>query len=246
MTPREAYNSLVGTTIQFSDGDSAKIVNRLPDKDMYNELFKRRPQKYKNVKDIKKNNKDVNENIEELLTNANVKDANVPDYMNRHKKQGITHFDTRTVNFYDGENAYVIDFSIAKLNNGDKIAYAKKYIKGDTQLTQKIKTVEARSKKSSLNQQSLYTNSIPTSNNNVNTNNTSMQESENNSGSFNLAQGQEINKIKQDGSITMTYVRNANTNTQNYGSKYGQNIEPAGEYMSIDTMQGKYKIPGFK
>lgn len=89
-------------------------------------------------------------------------------------------------------------------------------------------------------------NSIPTSNNNVNTNNTSMQESENNSGSFNLAQGQEINKIKQDGSITMTYVRNANTNTQNYGSKYGQNIEPAGEYMSIDTMQGKYKIPGFK
>ena len=189
MTPREAYNSLVGTTIQFSDGKSAKIVNRLPDKDMYNELFKRRPQKYKNVKDIKKTNKDVNENIEELLTNSNVKDANVPDYMNRHKKQGITHFDTRTVNFYDGENAYVIDFSIAKLNNGDKIAYAKKYIKGDTQLTQKIKTVEARSKKSSLNQQSLSTNSIPTSNNNVNiTNNNSMQESENNSGSFNFAQ----------------------------------------------------------
>lgn len=378
MTPREAYNSLVGTTIQFSDGDSAKIVNRLPDKDMYNELFKRRPQKYKNVKDIKKTNKDVNENIEELLTNSNVKDANIPDYMNRHKKQGITHFDTRSVNFYDGENAYVIDFSIAKLNNGDKIAYAKKYIKGDTQLTQKIKTVEARSEKSSLNQQSLSTNSIPTSNEDVNTtNNNSMQESENNSGSFNLSkqqqleiikktnpmlddyhtgirtvddiktfkeaydiakkeakdggwteyasypditnemiedslktgeitvyssndikngafvtpsyeqaldyaggnennikskkvkvddvawinldegqyakvdntkasEKQEVNKIKQDGSITMTYVRNANTNTQNYGSRYGQNIEPAGEYMSMDTMEGKYKIPGFE
>ncbi len=57
---------------------------------------------------------------------------------------------------------------------------------------------------------------------------------------------QEVNKIKQDGSITMTYVRNANTNTQNYGSRYGQNIEPAGEYMSMDTMQGKYKIPGFE
>lgn len=198
MTPREAYNSLVGTTIQFSDGDSAKIVNRLPDKDMYNELFKRRPQKYKNVKDIKKTNKDVNENIEELLTNSNVKDANIPDYMNRHKKQGITHFDTRTVNFYDGENAYVIDFSIAKLNNGDKIAYAKKYIKGDTQLTQKIKTVEARSEKSSLNQQSLSTNSIPTSNEDVNTtNNNSMQESENNSGSFNLSKQQQLEIIKK-------------------------------------------------
>lgn len=198
MTPREAYNSLVGTTIQFSDGDSAKIVNRLPDKDMYNELFKRRPQKYKNVKDIKKTNKDVNENIEELLTNSNVKDANIPDYMNRHKKQGITHFDTRSVNFYDGENAYVIDFSIAKLNNGDKIAYAKKYIKGDTQLTQKIKTVEARSEKSSLNQQSLSTNSIPTSNEDVNTtNNNSMQESENNSGSFNLSKQQQLEIIKK-------------------------------------------------
>lgn len=198
MTPREAYNSLVGTTIHFSDGDSAKIVNRLPDKDMYNELFKRRPQKYKNVKDIKKTNKDVNENIEELLTNSNVKDANIPDYMNRHKKQGITHFDTRTVNFYDGENAYVIDFSIAKLNNGDKIAYAKKYIKGDTQLTQKIKTVEARSEKSSLNQQSLSTNSIPTSNEDVNTtNNNSMQESENNSGSFNLSKQQQLEIIKK-------------------------------------------------
>lgn len=185
MTPREVYNSLVGTTIQFSDGDSAKIVNRLPDKDMYNELYKRRPQKYKNVKDIKKTNKDVNENIEELLTNSNIKDANVPDYMNRHEKQRITHFDTRTVNFYDGENAYVIDFSIAKLNDGDKIAYAKKYIKGDDTLTQKIKTVETRSEKSSSNQQSLITNSIPTSNNNVNTtNNNSMQESENNSDSF--------------------------------------------------------------
>ena len=57
---------------------------------------------------------------------------------------------------------------------------------------------------------------------------------------------QEVNKIKQDGSITMTYVRNANTNTQNYGSRYGQNIEPAGEYMSMDTMEGKYKIPGFE
>lgn len=61
-----------------------------------------------------------------------------------------------------------------------------------------------------------------------------------------VSEKQEVNKIKQDGSITMTYVRNANTNTQNYGSRYGQNIEPAGEYMSMDTMQGKYKIPGFE
>ena len=72
------------------------------------------------------------------------------------------------------------------------------------------------------------------------------KESENNSGSFNLSKKQEVNKIKPDGSITMTYVRNPNNKTQDYGSRYGQNLEPAGEYMSMDTMQGKYKVPGFE
>ena len=52
-----------------------------------------------------------------------------------------------------------------------------------------------------------------------------------------------INKLNEDG-ITMTYVRMLNQNTQNYGATYGQNIEPAGEYMSMDTMKGKYKVPG--
>jgi hypothetical protein len=54
-----------------------------------------------------------------------------------------------------------------------------------------------------------------------------------------------INKITNDG-LTMTYVRVPNQNTQYYGSRYGQNIEPAGEYMSMDTMQGKYKIDGYE
>ncbi len=49
-----------------------------------------------------------------------------------------------------------------------------------------------------------------------------------------------LNELTKDG-LTMTYVRVPNQNTQNYGSTYGQNIEPAGEYMSMDTMQGKYK-----
>ncbi len=44
----------------------------------------------------------------------------------------------------------------------------------------------------------------------------------------------------------MTYVRVPNQNTRNYGSTYGQNIEPAGEYMSMDTMQGQHKIEGYE
>ncbi len=54
-----------------------------------------------------------------------------------------------------------------------------------------------------------------------------------------------INEVTEDG-LTMTYVRVPNQNTQNYGSTYGQNIEPAGEYMSMDTMQGSHKIDGYE
>ncbi len=51
-------------------------------------------------------------------------------------------------------------------------------------------------------------------------------------GQFSLSGGNksEINKITDDG-LTMTYVRVPNQNTPNYGSTYGQNIEPAGEYI---------------
>lgn len=51
------------------------------------------------------------------------------------------------------------------------------------------------------------------------------------------------NKLSKDG-ITMSYVHMNNQNTQNYGTLYGQNIEPSGEYMNVDTMEGKYKVPG--
>ena len=54
-----------------------------------------------------------------------------------------------------------------------------------------------------------------------------------------------INKITEDG-LTMTYVRNPNAGTANYGRTYGQNLEPAGEYMNMDTSQGKYKIDGWE
>ena len=56
---------------------------------------------------------------------------------------------------------------------------------------------------------------------------------------------EKINRVTEDG-LTMTYVRVPNQNTQNYGSTYGQNIEPAGEYMNMDTMQGKHKIDGYE
>lgn len=54
-----------------------------------------------------------------------------------------------------------------------------------------------------------------------------------------------INKITDEG-LTMTYVRVPNKNTPYYGSTFGQNIEPKGEYMSMDTMKGKNKIEGYE
>lgn len=51
-----------------------------------------------------------------------------------------------------------------------------------------------------------------------------------------------INEFNKDGSITMTYVRMKGNKTANYGTKYGQNLEPAGEYMLMDTMAGANKI----
>lgn len=148
---REVFNSLVGKTIHTSDGD-IKIVKRLPKKDMYNELSRRYPKQFDNVEDIKKLNSDVNYNMEELLNNSEAKQLNMPDENNRHSEQGITGFDTRTVNFYDGGKAYNIEFSIATLQNGEKIAYAKKYFGYDADLTKKIQDAEVRSKQSPLNQ----------------------------------------------------------------------------------------------
>ena len=163
MTQREIYNSLIGKEITFDDGIKATIVNRLPSKDMYNELFKRLP-RYQDVKNVKKVNNTINENVVELLENSKNISPNEPDYKNRHQKQGISSFDTRNVSFYDGENAYDLDFSIAKLQDGNYVAYAKRNLSSNNNLLNKIKKEMPRSK-SSLT--SLSNNTISQSNNNV-------------------------------------------------------------------------------
>ena len=92
-------------------------------KNLYNELFKRYPAFFNNIEDVKKLNEDVNYNIEELLENSENILPNEADKFKKHLKQGITHFDTRLVNFYDGNNVYKIEFSIAKLKDGTRSQY---------------------------------------------------------------------------------------------------------------------------
>ena len=150
---KEVFNSLVGKTISLPDGD-VKIVKRLPQKDMYNELSRRYPKQLGNIENVRQLNSDVNYNMEELLENSELKTPNETDKGGKHQAQGINSFDTRTVNFYDGNKAYNIEFSIAVLQNGEKIAYAKKYFGYNKKLTKKIQSAEVRSNQSPLNQRS--------------------------------------------------------------------------------------------
>lgn len=57
-----------------------------------------------------------------------------------------------------------------------------------------------------------------------------------------IGNGDTINEFNKDGSITMSYVHIHNKTQKIKGMDFGQDIEPAGEYMNMDTMQGTAKI----
>ncbi len=104
---------------------------------MYNELSKRQP-KSKEINDIKGMNQQINGNLDEIIETSK-KINSKPDVNNRHQEQGISNFDTREVNIYDGVKAYTLTLSIAELKNGEKIGYAKKFLRPNNSLTEEIK-----------------------------------------------------------------------------------------------------------
>ncbi len=168
-TERDVFNSLVGKTISLPNGD-IKIVRSLPGKNMYNELYKRFPNRYQNVDDVKQLNSDVNYNMGELLSNSQTIAANIPDANNKHQKQGITSFDTQQVKFYDGNKAYNVEFSIATMESGEKIAYAKKFFGYDAELTKKIQAAETKGfTNTRASQQPASNGSVPQTEENVKT-----------------------------------------------------------------------------
>ena len=218
MSQREIYNSLIGKQITFNDGITATIKQWLPNnKNMYNELFKRYPN-YKNVKDIKTVNNNINENIVELLENSDNISSNEPDYMERHRDNKIDSFDTRRVSFYDGKAAYDLDFSIAKMQDGNYIAYAKRNLFPNNVLLNKIKKEAPTSKSRGVLP---YVSNISQNNNNVNNDTSStkysMQNNENNTqeldnSSFSIKQKQ-LEIIKKNNPVEddyHTWIRNIN------------------------------------
>ncbi len=204
MTQREIYNSLVGKNITFNDGITAKIVQWLPgNKNMYNELFKRYP-RYNSVNNIKDVNNNINENTIELLENSKSKTKNETDYLNRHKINKISSFDTRNVSFYDGSKAYDLDFSIAKMQDGTYVAYAKRNLSVNNSLLKKIKKEAPMSKSQGVLPSA---NNIAQSNNNVKLpTKYSMQNNQNNA----LLKQQQLDIILNSnpaGNETSTWIR---------------------------------------
>lgn len=171
-TPRKAYEALVGKILTLDDGSEVKIVKKLPgNKDLYNELIKRYPRS-KGVSDIKSLNNKINGNIDEALEQSDFI-INKGDVDGRHSKNDIVSFDTREVNLYDGNKAYTMTLSIAERNNGDKVGYAKKFIRPNKDLTQKIKKeapLSSTTNKVGWSSRSMpLSDSIPQGTNNVNT-----------------------------------------------------------------------------
>jgi len=61
---------------------------------------------------------------------------------------------------------------------------------------------------------------------------------------------EKVNEVKEADCV-LAYMRNlGNGKTANYGSRYGQNIEPAGEYMTVDDLYNdrpqKYMLPNYE
>ncbi len=152
LTPRQAYNTLVGQKIMFEDGDVITFVKRLPgNRDMYNELFRRYPA-FKDEMNIKAISDSINKNIVETVSASKISKRNEAQ---RYQHIGVIDFDKREVYVTDENAAYKLTLAIANLTDGKKIAYAKSFIENaPDEIVAEIKKAETV-RKSRLNQLSV-------------------------------------------------------------------------------------------
>ena len=143
LSERNIFNILKGSEYKFNDEDSVYIIgwlkscsNDYKSKNMYNELFRRYPKYFNDIKDINNFNSLVNYNMDELIRTSQGISYKVKDINQKHKIWNVESFDTRESVFYDdsSDKYYTILFSIANLKNGKKIAYAKKYASSKTDI----------------------------------------------------------------------------------------------------------------
>lgn len=150
LSPKQAYNALVGQKIVLEDGDVITFVKNLPGIEMYKELFKKFPG-YDGSFDIVAINWEINKNILDVFAGSSVQKRNEPQ---RHYHYGISNFDQRQVYITDGNEVYRLELNIANLTDGKKVAYVKRYIeRADNVTAEKIKKEETAGK-TRLNQPS--------------------------------------------------------------------------------------------
>lgn len=142
MSPSQAYNRLVGTSITTEDGDTITFVNRLDGVRVRDELFRKRPG-YSEGVDPDAIGQEVNRNIVEAIQASSATERNQAQ---THPKPSVSDFDVRDVLVADDNAAYNIKFSIANLNDGTKVAYAKKYISAEPDVFEEIKKAETMAK----------------------------------------------------------------------------------------------------
>ena len=150
MSPVEAYNAIVGTTITLEDGDVIKFIKNLPKLSVYRELFHKLPG-YEAGIDVKAISKSINKNIVDVVKGSTAQTRNEPPI---HFHIGIKDFDRREVYILDDNQTYRFELCVANLTDGAKIAYVKRYIeKASAEIDKKIKKAET-AKQSRLNQPS--------------------------------------------------------------------------------------------
>ena len=150
LSPKQAYNALVGQEITLEDGDTITFVKKLPGRDMYNELFRKYPG-YTDDFDIIAVNWNVNRNIIDVFTGSSIQERNQKP---KHYHYNVQDFDQRQVFITDGNEVYRLELNIANLTDGKKVAYVKRFIeRASAEISEKIKKAET-ARKHRLNQPS--------------------------------------------------------------------------------------------
>lgn len=150
LSPKQAYNSLVGQTITLEDGDEITFVKNLPHRNMYNELFRKHPG-YDGSFDIVGINETLNKNIIDVFSGSESQTRNDAP---KNYHYGVDSFDKRQVYITDGNDVYRLELNIANLSGGQKVAYVKRFIEiAGAEVSEKIKKAET-ARKHRLNQPS--------------------------------------------------------------------------------------------
>jgi hypothetical protein len=142
----EAYKTILGKITTF-DGKDIRILKELKNikkngkaKNLCEELFKRRPGRYNGVSDINAMQRFVNGHFPELLYNSELSKKNEPSSKD-HTMYKIMDFDERIVNFlYTDNRIYTLKIAIGNLKNGTQVAYGKRSLDYNEELTKKMES----------------------------------------------------------------------------------------------------------